>query len=617
MTVWRPFDTKATVWAAAIVLSLFAMPAVIDHSAWAESENPLSQKFKKKKKATGNDGEPATTNWNNPSTAGESTTETQVVDDGTVMPFLSANSEALMDAAENRYAEIVANGGWPKVPSGKFKKGSQGAAVKALNRRLFLEGYLRPEGVEGEYEQTFTSATAEGVKRFQRNHGLKVTGAINAVTLAELNVSAEKRLATIRDNIPRVQEYSKDLGRRYVVVNVPAMQIMAVTDGRVFSVHNAIVGRPSRPTPVVMTNLSTVKFNPYWNAPASIVERDILPKMLSSGPSKVLREMNIKVFQGVGGPEIDPDKVNWRRVIVDNYHFRQEPGGENAMKTAKIEFNSPFGIYLHDTPEPQLFNNAQRFYSSGCVRVDKVEILLDWILRGQDGIGRARIAELSETKERLDVSLVDPPQLRVAYLTAWPVGNGVAAFRPDVYELDDSGFVVGQPLPVGETEGGLRYVLKPVTRTAAAVEADEASGFFGFKLFRSRNPDKNSDLASYGSNDSSFFASKKKKKGEKSASKDAKKKAKKPVEESASKDTKPTSKKKKIEEAATKKPEVKKVASAPADVKAKAETETTEEPKTATTTVSGSECKPGADGKLPTGCPPPVEASVSKKRIVE
>ena len=50
-----------------------------------------------------------------------------------------------------------------------------------------------------------------------------------------------------------------------------AMQIMAITDGRVFSVHNAIVGRPSRPTPVVMTNLSTIKFNPYWNAPASIV----------------------------------------------------------------------------------------------------------------------------------------------------------------------------------------------------------------------------------------------------------------------------------------------------------------------------------------------------------
>ena len=321
-----------------------------------------------------------------------------------------------------------------------------------------------------------------------------------------------------------------------MVVNVPAMQIMAITDGRVFSVHNAIVGRPSRPTPVVMTNLSTIKFNPYWNAPASIVERDILPKMLSGGPSKVLKEMNIKVFEGVGGPEIDPDKVNWRRVVVDNYHFRQEPGGENAMKTAKIEFNSPFGIYLHDTPEPQLFNNAQRFYSSGCVRVDKVEILLDWILRGQDGIGRARIAELAETKERLDVSLADPPQLRVAYLTAWPVGNGIAAFRPDVYELDNSGFVVGQPLPVGETEGGLRYVLKPVTRTAAAVEAEEASGFFGFKLFRSRNPDKNTDIASYGSDDSGVSSkNKKKKKDEKSAGKDTKKKAKKPTEETASK----------------------------------------------------------------------------------
>jgi len=606
--------------AIAIVLALIVMPAAIVGSASAESENPLSQQVKKKKsKTVSDDGEPATTNWNNPETAGPSTTETQVVDDGTVMPFLSANSDAMMDATENRYATIVANGGWPKVPSGKFNKGSQGAAIKALNKRLFLEGYLRPEGVEGDYAQTYTSATAEGVKRFQRNHGLKVTGNVDTATLAELNVSAERRFATIRSNIPRILEYSKDLGGRYVVVNVPAMQIMAVTDGRVFSAHNAIVGRPSRPTPVVMTNLSTVKFNPYWNAPASIVERDILPKMLSNGPSKVLREMNIKVFEGVGGPEIDPDKVNWRRVVVDNYHFRQEPGGENAMKTAKIEFNSPFGIYLHDTPEPQLFKNAQRFYSSGCVRVDKVEILLDWILRGQEGLDRSRIAELAETKERLDVSLVDPPQLRVAYLTAWPVGNGIAAFRPDVYEMDNSGFVVGQPLPVGETEAGLRYVLKPVARTAAAVEAEEASGFFGFKLFRSRNPDKNLDTASYDSEDDGFFSSKKKKKkDEKSASTDTKskkaKKSKKPVEEVASTDTKKTTKKKKIEETTTKKPDDTKVASAPEETKTESKTETAEKPKPAATST---ECKPGADGKLPAGCPTPVEASVSKKRVIE
>ncbi len=153
------------------------------------------------------------------------------------------------------------------------------------------------------------------------------------------------------------------------------------------------------------------------------------------------------------------------------------------MATAKIEFNSPFGIYLHDTPEPQLFASGQRLYSSGCVRVEKVAILIDWILQGQDGINASRIAELAETKERLDTSIANPPQLRVTYLTAWPTRDGVAAFRPDVYELDASGYVVGQPLPVGQKLAGQRFVLKPIPRSQEAVDADEAFGFAS--LFRS------------------------------------------------------------------------------------------------------------------------------------
>ena len=66
-------------------------------------------------------------------------------------------------------------------------------------------------------------------------------------------------------------------------------------------------------------------------------------------------------------------------------------------------------------------------------------LLIDWILRGQDGIGNSRISELAKTQERLDVNIVDPPQLRVAYLTAWPTADGVAAFRSDIYEMDVRG----------------------------------------------------------------------------------------------------------------------------------------------------------------------------------
>ena len=478
----------------ALVLSLTAATA-LPSSAWAEAENSLFSQLSRKKKGT---AAPAATTAHTQGSGIPATTETSILNDGSVAAFITPDSATAIQALADRYAKIVADGGWPDVPRGRTKKGSKGKPAAILNQRLYIEGYLRVEATEGEYADIFTSATEEALKRFQANHGLAPTGVMDGVTLEALNVPAAARLATIRANVPRLAEYSKNLGSRYVVVNVPAQQIETVNDGKVYSIHNAIVGRPSRPTPVVMTPLTIVRFNPYWNAPASIVARDIVPRMLSRGPSKVMADMNMKVFKGVGGPEIDPDTVDWRRAKIDDYHFRQEPGGDNAMATAKVEFNSPFGIYLHDTPEPQLFSTSNRFYSSGCVRVQKVAILLNWILQGQDGINEARIAQLAETKERLDVNIANAPQLRVAYLTAWPAKDGVAAFRSDVYDMDGTGFVVGQPLPVGEKMDGQRFVLKPIPYLQDDIDTDNG-GLFA-SLFRGKASEN--DVARPGQNKS-------------------------------------------------------------------------------------------------------------------
>ncbi len=408
--------------------------------------------------------------------SGPVVTKTEILAGKNVAPMLSTQSSAQMRAAEERYAEIAANGGWPAVSKSGLKKGAEGAGVATLNKRLFIEGYLRVEGTQGSFGSIFTTATQDAVARFQRNHGLKISGVVDQQTQKALNVSARDRLQTIRANIARFEIYAGGLGDRYLIVNVPGQQIETVTNGRVYSRHNAIVGRPERPTPVVMTALSEVKFNPYWNAPASIVERDIIPKLKSG--TQYLEETNIKVFQGFGGPEIDPSDVDWDSAIADEYHFRQEPGPENAMATAKVEFQSPFGIYLHDTPEKQLFKSGRRLYSSGCVRVEKIDVLLDWVLNGQDGYNDARISAMAETLEQLDVKLTTPPQLRVVYLTAWPVGNTLA-FRDDVYDLDETGFTVGQPMPKGETSpDGLRYTLKPLPRMVAQLEDSQGFSFF-------------------------------------------------------------------------------------------------------------------------------------------
>ncbi len=413
-------------------------------------------------------------------------TKSEVLTGKNVQPMLSSLSAQALLIAEERYASIVANGGWSKLAKSGLKKGATGEPVAELNKRLWVEGYLRGEATQGEFAEVFTTATQDALARFQFNHGIAATGQLDKATLAELNVPAKQRLQAIRVNIPRLQVYEENLGNRYLVVNVPSQQIEAVSNGRVYSRHNAIVGRPERPTPVVMTSLAEVKFNPYWNAPASIVERDIIPKITNG--SRWLEDMNMKVFEGVGGPEIDPRDVDWENAVVDNYHFRQEPGPENAMATAKIEFLSPFGIYLHDTPEKQLFKSGRRFFSSGCVRVEKIDVLLEWVLNGQDGYGRDQISAMAETLERLDVKLVSQPQLRVVYLTAWPVGNTVA-FRNDVYDLDSSGFTVGQPMPVGEeSPDGLRYTVKPIPRLVKEVE--DSGGFWSIGK-SSRKDEKN------------------------------------------------------------------------------------------------------------------------------
>jgi murein L,D-transpeptidase YcbB/YkuD len=155
---------------------------------------------------------------------GKATTLTEIVKDDTEGPMLSPLGALGLEAARARYEQIAAAGGWPEVPEAKLKKGEEGDAAAALNRRLFVEGYVRQEATEGEFATVFTTATEEALTRFQRNHGLKVSGTLNAATVKALNVPVERRLAAIRANIPRALEYSKDLGPRYIIVNVPAVR---------------------------------------------------------------------------------------------------------------------------------------------------------------------------------------------------------------------------------------------------------------------------------------------------------------------------------------------------------------------------------------------------------
>ncbi len=376
---------------------------------------------------------------------GKLATRTEVIADRQESAMITQGSVSALENAIQIYEEIVAGGGWPMIEGGKLEKGKKSAKVVMLRQRLVTEGYLPFDELSIGKPEIFDDNVFEAVRQFQSNHGIANSGKIDDRTRAELNITAQARLYTLRENYPRVGEYLQDLGTRNILVNIPSAQLETVEFGKVYSRHNIVAGKLERPTPSLKSIVSDIVFNPYWNAPASIVERDLVPKYLKD-PS-YFQKLHMRIFDGKDGPEIDPATVDWMNTPPDRFVFRQDPGDDNALATMKINFANKFMVYMHDTPHRELFSTNARYDSSGCVRVDQVKVVVDWILQGQDGIDATQIEMITASQENSEVKVANPPDVRFMYLTAWATEDGKVNFRPDIYRLDGTGFVLGQPEP--------------------------------------------------------------------------------------------------------------------------------------------------------------------------
>ena len=380
--------------------------------------------------------------------SGKLATQTEVLAGQAQAALLTPSSPQAMDAAVAMYDHITRNGGWPMISERNLEKGDVSSQVATLRQRLVAEGYLLPKSLDVDEPDRFSADVRNAVKAFQSNHGLATTGKVDDRTLAELNIPAGARLRQLQINQPRVATYAAKLGPRYILVNIPSAQLEAVNFGAVYSRHNIVAGKIDRPSPVLMSRISDINFNPYWTAPDSIVQRDLLPK-LAKDPN-VLNKMRIRVIEKATGHEIDPRIVDWQTTPSNLFLFRQDPGDQNAMATVKINFPNKYAVYLHDTPTRELFGQNARYLSSGCIRVDRVDVLVDWILSGQDGLDSNMIETIALSGERLDKPVKSGPDLRIMYLTAWATEDGRIHFRPDIYHLDGTGFVTGQPQPRSE-----------------------------------------------------------------------------------------------------------------------------------------------------------------------
>ena len=350
-------------------------------------------------------------------------------------PTLSPATVAATENAIQKYQDLVARGGWRPVPGGQgLRLGANGRAVQALRQRLLASGDLDEDAATG---ATYDSFVEAGVKRFQIRHGLGPTGAVDADTLAALNVPADERLRELQINLVRLRAYSGDLGERFVMVNLPAASVETVENGQVYSHHKAGVGRIDRPSPIMQTKAIDINFNPYWHVPPSLIKKDLIPKMKAN--PDYLTEEKIHIIDK-DGHEVQPTAINWNSDDATHYSYRQDPGSDiDALGAVRININNPYGVYMHDTPEKGVFGDDFRFVSSGCVRVQDVRDYVAWLLKDNPGWGRDQIDDAIRSGQRVDVKLVKPVNVYWVYVTAWATPDGIVQFRPDIYKRDGGG----------------------------------------------------------------------------------------------------------------------------------------------------------------------------------
>ena len=311
--------------------------------------------------------------------------------------------------ALKRYREIVAQGGWPTVPSvRKIELKAGNPDLVALQARLAAED---PQIVAGAPVDIVVLEAA--VERFQSRNGLAADGVVGHATILALNTSASDRLDQIQANMERWRWLPHEFGLRYIAVNTAATTLKVVDQGKVVLTSRVINGKEKTPTPIFNTKVVAITVNPSWNVPASIARNEILPKVRRN-----------------------PGYLAKHHMVVADGRIRQLPGADNALGYIKLEMPNEFSSYLHDTASRQLFAKEDRHLSHGCMRVENIRPLASFVLTGEANTESERIDAAIETGQTQKIALDKPVPVYVLYWTAVAQSDGTVDFYPDVYGRD-------------------------------------------------------------------------------------------------------------------------------------------------------------------------------------
>lgn len=219
--------------------------------------------------------------------------------------------------------------------------------------------------------------------------------------------------------------------KKYIVVNIASGMLHYYEQDSMVLEMKVVTGTPSTPTPKFATYCNQVILYPYWNVPQSIALNEILP--LCKKGAGVLDFMNMQVINAKGNV-VDPKTLNWKAFSKKNfpYRFRQSTGCDNALGVIKLNLTSPYSVYLHDTNMKFAFASNKRYFSHGCIRIEKPVALIKYLLQDFD-------EDLLTACVRGQVPLVkplqDPVPVFVIYATA-DVQTGTLNYYDDIYHLN-------------------------------------------------------------------------------------------------------------------------------------------------------------------------------------
>ncbi len=251
--------------------------------------------------------------------------------------------------------------------------------------------------------------------------------------LAREKASPTGNLDRILINLERWRWAPRDLGDRYILVNVPGYMLQVMEGGTPALSMRVIVGKPGTQTPLFSDEMTYVVFSPYWNIPENILRDETLPRVVKD--PGFLERNNMEVV-GTSGT-IDPQEVDWTdESATRGLRFRQRPGPDNALGLVKFIFPNHFDIYLHDTPGDRLFFKEHRALSHGCVRVENPVALAEYVLRDQAQWTKAKISAAMQSRREQGVTLKRKLPVHIGYWTAWVAPDGSVTYTDDPYKLD-------------------------------------------------------------------------------------------------------------------------------------------------------------------------------------